>query len=247
MQRSIFSAIVLSQKASTLPKISDSMLKTVHENRFYFLLLAAFVLVGGFYLWYSQKVDAILFFSDNRSIFLNDVFETITHFGEAPAYFIVGIFAFVVRFRYALLIALTGFLVMGFSFGMKSLFGIDRPLAYFTKQDLLDTINFIDGVHLHSGATSFPSGHSMSAFALYSLVIFLLPTKNRYVLVFFSIALLVGISRIYLVQHFWPDVYVGGIVGALLAMLIYTLQARYPISAANWWDKSLRVKQKDMA
>ncbi|MBI1227346.1 MAG: phosphatase PAP2 family protein [Bacteroidetes bacterium] len=223
------------------------MVKIVKENRFYFLLLSLFIIVGGIYLWQSDKVDAILFYSDNRSPFLNDVFTTVTHFGEAPAYFIIGILAFVVRFRYALLVALTGFVVMGVSFGMKSLFGIDRPLAFFTKENLLDKINFIDGVQLHSGATSFPSGHSMSAFALFSLLIFLLPTKKRYVFFFFSMALLVGISRIYLVQHFWPDVYVGGIVGAILAMLIYSFQARYPISATGWWDKSLRVKKKEMA
>ncbi len=215
------------------------MVKTVQENRFYFYLLAAYVLVGGIYLWHSQKVDAILFYSANRSFFLTEAFKISTHFGEAPAYFLIGLAALLVRFRYGLLVALTGLIVMGVSFSMKSFFAIDRPMAFFTKNNLLDQINFIDGVYVNSGATSFPSGHTMSAFALYSLLVFLLPSQKRYATILFTIALLVGISRIYLVQHFWPDVYVGGIVGVLLAMGVYAVQAKYPISPNNLLDKSL--------
>lgn len=222
------------------------MLKTVQENKFYFLLLAAFVVVGGFYLWYSEKVDAILFCSDNRSVFFNETFKTLTHFGEAPAYFMVGLVALVIRYRYGLLVFLTGLLVMGTSFAMKSYFAVDRPMALFTKQNLLDKINFIDGIYVNTGPTSFPSGHSMSAFALYSLLVFLLPSQKRYAAFLFSMALLVGLSRIYLVQHFWPDVYVGGIVGVLLAMVVYTIQSKHPISHKSL-DKSLLKRNKTKA
>ena len=219
------------------------MVKTVQENRFYFLLMGAFSLIGGIYLAQSEKVDAILFCSDNRSVFLNQSFKIITHFGEAPAYILIVLIAMLFRFRYALLVAITGVMVMAVSFTLKAFFAVDRPMALFTKQNLLERINFIDGVEIHSGATSFPSGHTISAFALFGLLTFLLPSKKWVAAFLFGLALLVGISRIYLVQHFWPDVFAGGILGTLLAMVIYAVQAKYPVSSENWIDKSLARKQ----
>ncbi|MCF8244366.1 MAG: phosphatase PAP2 family protein [Saprospiraceae bacterium] len=221
------------------------MVKTVQENRFFFLLLSLFIFVGGVYLFQTNKVDAIFFFSENRSPFLNEAFKIVTHFGEGYAYIVIGLTALLIRFRYTLLVAITGITVMLVSFSLKAAFAFDRPMAFFTKQNLLDSLNLLDGVELHSGATSFPSGHTTSAFALYSLLVFLLPTKKSYAVGLFSLALLVGISRIYLVQHFWPDVYAGSILGVLLAMVIYAFQARFPISKTGWWDKSLGLGKRN--
>ncbi len=215
------------------------MVKTVNENRFYFVLLAVFVLVGGIYLSQSNKADAIYYFSENRTPFLNGAFIFINYLGEAYVYFLIGITALAVRVRYSLMVAITGLSVMATSFGLKTLFAIDRPSAFFAKQNLLEKIRLIDGIELHNGATSFPSGHTMSAFALYTLLIFLLPSQKRYALSLFTIALLVGVSRIYLVQHFPPDVYAGGIIGVALAMVIYSVQSRLEANHEGWLDKPL--------
>ncbi|MBK9014941.1 MAG: phosphatase PAP2 family protein [Saprospiraceae bacterium] len=215
------------------------MVKTVNENRFYFVLLAVFVLVGGIYLSQSNKADAIYYFSENRTTFLNGAFIFINYLGEAYVYFLIGIAALAVRVRYSLMVAITGLSVMATSFGLKTLFAIDRPSAFFAKQNLMEKISLIDGIELHNGATSFPSGHTMSAFALYTLLILLLPSKKRYALLLFTIAFLVGVSRIYLVQHFPPDVYAGGIIGAALAMAIYSVQSRLEANPEGWLDKPL--------
>jgi membrane-associated phospholipid phosphatase len=34
-------------------------------------------------------------------------------------------------------------------------------------------------------------------------------------------ALLVGLSRIYLMEHFWIDVYFGSLIGILITLLVY--------------------------
>ncbi|MBK8564842.1 MAG: phosphatase PAP2 family protein [Saprospiraceae bacterium] len=212
------------------------MTKTIRENSIYFYLVGAFLLLGGLYLLQSDKTDAIFFFSENRSPLLDSAFRFITKLGEGPMYFLFGIAALAVRLRYTLLVAFTGLTVMAFSHGLKSLFAIDRPAAYFAKLNLTDQLNFVPGVELHTGATSFPSGHAMSAFALYSILAFMLPSAKRYAFPLFLLALLVAISRIYLVQHFWPDVYVGGIVGVGLAMVWYVLLSR---SEKAWLDRPL--------
>jgi membrane-associated phospholipid phosphatase len=62
----------------------------------------------------------------------------------------------------------------------------------------------------------------------------LLPSQKRYAIPLFLLAVLIAISRLYLVQHFWPDVYVGGIIGIGLAMLWYTLLGH---STKEWLDR----------
>ena len=187
----------------------------------------------------TSKADAIFFFSENRSPFQSEAFKILTLLGEAPIYFLIAIAALAVRVRYSILVATTGLLVMATSFGLKTFFAVDRPMAFFAKQNLMENINLVDGVEMYNGATSFPSGHTMSAFALYSMIIFLLPSKKRYALSLFTIAILVGVSRIYLVQHFPPDVYAGGIIGAALAMVIYSVQSRFEANPEGWLDKPL--------
>ena len=147
------------------------------------------------------------------------------------------------KIRHGLLIGAIGFVVMGISFLLKNLFLIDRPLAFFRKNNLIETINLVAGVDVHTGATSFPSGHAMSAFALYSLLILYLPNKARYVIPLFGIAVCVAISRVYLVQHFFPDVYAGSIIGVALALLFYSIDQRWILSEDHFMEKPLWRKK----
>lgn len=196
-------------------------------NRFYFILLALTIMFVGVILLFVNKPEAIVYFSENRTPFGDSFFPHVTRMGEEPMYLIFGVVFLYRKLRYSVFLALTGFVVMGVSYGLKSLFAIDRPLAYFQKNGMLESINFVQGVDVHSAATSFPSGHAMSAFALYTFLIFLLPKRKRLVGPLFLIAMLVAISRVYIVQHFLIDVYVGSIIGALIAVGMYLLCEKF--------------------
>lgn len=92
-----------------------------------------------------------------------------------------------------------------------------RPAQYFHK--MMQYIHTVDGVSL-SHWNSFPSGHTTSAFALFSLLIFWASSplpKFLYLLV----AILVGFSRLYLFQHFLVDVYAGSLLGVGVACSVY--------------------------
>lgn len=199
------------------------MFRVVKENPAYFACVAVFALLGGLYLYSAGRPDAVLFFSDHRTVEGDTFFKLVTHLGEGPVYFVAGVLALFYRPRYSLLVAATGLSVMAFSAGLKAFFAQDRPLAFFEKTGLAQHINLVSGVDVHTGPTSFPSGHAMSAFALYGLLVFLLPTKKTYAFAGFATALLIALSRVYLVQHFWCDVYVGALVGTLIAWLVYYL------------------------
>ena len=209
------------------------------KNTFYFTCLFLFLVVGTLFFLFIDKPEGILFFSKNRSAVANESFKFITRLGEEPAYILVAILFLLYKIRNTVLVALTGFTVMALSYGLKAYFRIDRPLAYFNKLGMSDSINYVNGIDLHQGATSFPSGHSMGAFALFSLTIFLLPNKKAIVLPLFLIAVLVALSRVYLVQHFYVDIYAGSLLGAVVAMLFYLLDRQLKLSSAHFLERPL--------
>lgn len=79
--------------------------------------------------------------------------------------------------------------------------------------------HWVDGVRLYESA-SFPSGHTTDIFALMCLFA-LWSGKKITGFAALAIALLVGFSRIYLSQHFLPDVLAGSVVGVCWALVWY--------------------------
>lgn len=86
-------------------------------------------------------------------------------------------------------------------------------------------LHYVPGVEIHS-LNSFPSGHTTSAFTVF-LFLALLTSNKKWGIVFLLIAALVGISRIYLLQHFFQDVLFGSFIGVVCCTLIYTIFETY--------------------
>ncbi|WP_431111603.1 phosphatase PAP2 family protein, partial [Winogradskyella poriferorum] len=79
-----------------------------------------------------------------------------------------------------------------------------RPYLYFKNAGLGDLLHLVEGVKIRY-VNTFPSGHTATIFYLTSF--FALLSRNRtacWVLV--VLGFIVGVSRIYLVQHFFVDV-----------------------------------------
>jgi membrane-associated phospholipid phosphatase len=80
-------------------------------------------------------------------------------------------------------------------------------------------LNFVDGVEVLN-YHSFPSGHTTFAFAIFACFAFIYHKPLQQIF-FLLCALLVGFSRIYLLQHFLRDVFVGSMFGFTLAFSLY--------------------------
>lgn len=95
---------------------------------------------------------------------------------------------------------------------LKPMFGRSRPCH------VLDDIRMLVGC---GGKFGFPSNHAVNIFAAMTVLSLFI---RKYAGLFYTIALLIGISRIYLGRHYPADVLAGALVGSLFsALIIYLL------------------------
>ncbi|MEO1514955.1 MAG: phosphatase PAP2 family protein [Bacteroidota bacterium] len=222
------------------------MLDLLKTNTYYFLLCLLFLIVGGIGLSQIQTGDFLIWFSENRSIHLDSFFSFTTRLGEQYAYFVFVILALFYRFRLVLIIPLTAVIVLLIALVLKEIFAHPRPSVFFYDQLVQGQLQTVDGIHLLTGYSSFPSGHTLSAFTLYTLIALFFPKKKLMAFFFFSFALFIGLSRVYLVQHFLKDIYVGGLLGILLASTIYLFQQRWlPQQPTHWINRNLLSLRKN--
>jgi membrane-associated phospholipid phosphatase len=93
-----------------------------------------------------------------------------------------------------------------------------RPSKYFELYESYQ-LHLVEGVKLHS-LQSFPSGHTATAFNLF-LMMALMVKNNLLKFIFFTMAILVAYSRVYISQHFLVDITVGSVIGISLIVIIW--------------------------
>ncbi len=214
--------------------------RILREHASFFIPFALFLVLAGLFLWQADHGEAILYLNRNRQPWMDIFFDYVTLLGDGLFFLPVGILLLFVRYRYALVLPVLGLLVSVFTQGLKHLFGHPRPYAYFENNGMMDKIVPIEGIDMYTGMNSFPSGHTMTAFALYAFLALCLPGKRWGGLFFFILALLVGLSRIYLVHHFLEDVFLGSIMGVALALTFYWVAEDLPESRFPWLDRRLK-------
>lgn len=197
-------------------------MKSVWENPWFTIPVLVFfvvVLVLALVVPYGQE---ILFFNAWRFEPFNSLFNWSTLLGEWHAYVAAGLVGLFWRFRYVLLIGVAGLLTTPLTYVLKEQFNTDRPIRYFENQGQRDLVVVVPGVALNGGQTSFPSGHTTAAFTLYSLLASM-STRRKPVwgLGFAALAVLVGFSRIFLVQHFLADVVAGALLGLCIGWVVW--------------------------
>lgn len=152
-----------------------------------------------------------IFNTNLRSSYLDILMVCMTNLGGAG----VSIFTCLVLVLYGLnidglgqsaVIALTGsHLVVRL---IKKFVSRRRPYM------VLDDVNLKDGYILKD--YSFPSGHTAACFSLAVVISSYFPPVAPFVLL---IALLTGISRIYLGVHYPTDVFIGALIGSIFGLL----------------------------
>lgn len=212
----------------------------INENRIFFSLYAAFLLAGAIIIATLEHGNEILYFNQLHTPFLNSFFKFVTKLAEGPLFLLTIVMA--IRFSYGkgLVLAVNALLVLGITTFLKHVVfdGVVRPSLFFQGKV---TLNFVDGLEILKH-NSFPSGHTAGAFGAFCMLSLLVSNKNWSYLFFFT-ALLVGISRVYLLQHFFRDVYAGSLVGVVVSSVFYLTFVRTGwYNNLHWKDKALLKK-----
>ena len=211
--------------------------KGIFEGRTtFFTLYTIILLVGIIALNLFEHGDETLFFSRNHTPFWDTFFTIGTRMGEPYAYGVLIIMLLFVRFGYSILLPIIGATVSVLSEVLKSTFPELRPYNFFNDMGRITELNFVKGVRIFQDFTAFPSGHTMSGFAIYGFLALVFGKKPLFQVFFLLCALWVGLSRMYLLQHFLNDVLAGSLVGVYLAMLFYYLHIKYSKSD-SWMAK----------
>lgn len=174
------------------------------------------LLVAGIMLLLSEgKRNSFILLNRFHFSWLDQFFIRYTNAGDGIFAILLALFFFFVLRKRNL--GLT--LLIGYSFSgilaqiIKPLVESPRPETYFAPQWLPF---FIKGV-IHTGRSSFPSGHTVTAFVLAAVLT--LYTNNKILqLLLLLLATAVGFSRIYLSQHFLTDVLAGSFIGVTIAV-----------------------------
>ena len=173
--------------------------------------------------------EEVLWFNHWRFEPLNTIFRFTTLFGEVFAYVGWGLFFMCWRYRLALIIALAGLMTIPTVHVLKRKIGSPRPATYFEKQARRDALVIVPEDNPVTGHTSFPSGHTFAAFSLYSLVALSaeeLFRRRRIGLLMAFLAMLVGLSRIFLAQHFLSDILSGAVLGMVMGSVCWQVGLR---------------------
>ena len=197
------------------------MLKIIEANTLYFRLYFTFFILLFSYQLNFYQADALFFFSNHRIPEADFLFKILTKFGEEWAFIVLTIFFFIGQDKkMALKTASAGILVLIVTQILKAFFAHDRPVTVLEQGSVLDQIQLVSGYDILRGGNSFPSGHSAAGFAVWTLMAFHFQKNSSIVVLLFSLAVLVGVSRVYLVAHFPEDVLLGSAIGVGIAVMV---------------------------
>ena len=193
------------------------------ERIFYGIYLILFIL-GFLVIALTEHGDTVVYLNNLHSPGLDVFFKYATHLGDGVALAVAVVFLLIKKLRFGLILGLVGIVQVIISWFLKHIvFGkTPRPKNYFED---LSQFSFVEGVKLN-GWNSFPSGHTMTAFSVAAFLMLMFKRPIWSVLLITG-AVLVGISRIYLFQHFLVDVLVGSLIGITLAKAGHSFFKKY--------------------
>ena len=161
---------------------------------------------------------------------LNEFMLLITQLGEETAFLVLAmIFFWCVDKKRGYLLMSVGFLGTMANQFMKLWFRVPRPWV------LDPNFTILEAAREAAAGYSFPSGHTTSAVATFGAVA-VTSRNRRTVLLCVTLAVLVGLSRMYIGVHTPADVLVGALTSIVLLLVLYR-----PVMQGNHMYAVLKV------
>ena len=208
------------------------------SNPFFLLLGVTLFIASHALLWVDpfvilQKVNAFHF------TWLDHVMVVVTQLPQAP--WIIGLFLWV-----GFCVNKRALLLSGLSFTLSGLSA--QGLKRWVFPDRLRPHALLDYEHWHrvegfpmAEHFSFPSGHSAVAFAI-GISIALATSSHAIRVLSLCTASIIAYSRMYLLLHFYHDVFAGILLGILSAGIVYRLLSSRLDN--EFWARPIMLKSR---
>lgn len=184
-----------------------------------FLIYGLFFLGSLFMVSAYNKLTLHLEMNKFHFSFLDFFFKYTTFLGDGIMFGVLALIFLFVKRKVALVFAISGVLTLLITYLFKKIVfsGMPRPAAALGEESL----HLVEGVKMAFWNT-FPSGHTVTAFAIFTILcLYFKKCVSQYLWI--VLALIAGVSRVYLSQHFWGDIFVGSVLGILIAFVSVSL------------------------
>ena len=174
-------------------------------------------------LFFVEKGEVVLFLNAHHTYEIGQAFRYITFLGDGWIYLVAVPFVIIKKWKYLIALGITGIIQTLIVHLFKRIIFPDwpRPSRFFDQEIL----QFTEGVKLY-GHHSFPSGHTTTAFAVMGIMAYLYSNRLLQMILLF-LALLAGLSRMVILQHFFADVLAGSFFGIFSAWAGIFIQNYY--------------------
>ncbi|HSF88687.1 MAG TPA: phosphatase PAP2 family protein [Saprospiraceae bacterium] len=185
-----------------------------------YVIGACVLMVAGIAITFlGDKGHFVRWLAMHRTPLADYYFYYVTKLGEEHGFIIIGLLLWLQSWRRMIVIPLLGGLVTLVTYLLKEWFQHERPFLYLERIGWEGPVGVLD-YQVLSGHASFPSGHSMAAWALFTLTAAMI-RKPWVSVVCLLLAASVSLSRVYLVAHFLRDVIAGAAFGFALGYALY--------------------------
>lgn len=197
----------------------------------YLILLAICLVIAAVYT--KQQI----YFTFNGWHFAyGDVFYALwTNMGDGLVCVIIAVGLLLFNYRKGFLMATSFAITSILAQVLKRVFATQRPVLFYKAE--FSKIYLVKGVQMLE-TLSFPSGHSTSAFTAAVVLTYITPRKG-WGLLFFLVAVLVAISRMYLSEHFFEDVVGGSVIGVFVTVFWITWIDNKAFLSSPKWNRGL--------
>jgi membrane-associated phospholipid phosphatase len=151
---------------------------------------------------------------------LNFFFYYITYLGDGAVAGFILLLILLYNTRLGIYATASFLTATLFSIFLKNFFfdDVNRPYFIFSYLEPYK-LRRVEGLDLFIH-NSFPSGHATQAFSIFMCLVFV--SRNQLLkLLFFGLAMLTALSRVYLSQHWLADIIAGSAIGLLFSCLYY--------------------------
>jgi len=171
--------------------------------------------LGATTLFMYDKIELQTYFNRIGNPIIDSINRALTHAGDGIFAIVVCIAFLFIRLKTALLLFISFIISAGIVQLLKHFVFSDINRPYFTLRHDPD-FRIIENFTYHT-SNSFPSGHSACIFAICTVIAFQYQSKIAWQILLALIAILIGLTRVYLCQHFLQDVIAGSLIGTLIA------------------------------